>query len=266
MSSSVFNSVEVYPQQPDRTLVIWDLHPDFNAPGTYTFEIEYSRSGNPDDTDWVVLANVINTSGTAFYLSDDLQRTWSTNTQWFYRVKLTIGTDVFYSYVVNSLGGMCKEDFLKMKEIFRQEALRMTKKVGNCGWLFRRKHWGERSPETVDFDTDEVVVPVKTVDYGTGYIGGYWEPFKYCIDMNTPDKRHITQTNVGTLDNQGVTGRGLAYPLPRSYDVWVDCSTGDRYYIHAVNIVAEIRNIPIIVNMELRKAPVSDIIYELPLP
>jgi hypothetical protein len=40
---------------------------------------------------------------------------------------------------------------------------------------------------------------------------------------------------------------------------------GERYYIHNVKTLAEIGGVPLIQSLELRLAPVTDIIYRVPL-
>ena len=58
----------------------------------------------------------------------------------------------------------------------------------------------------------------------------------------------------------------LMLPLLQETDVWVNRETDDRYYIHSIQDVAEIRGVPLIANVEMRPAPYTDIAYTIPIP
>jgi hypothetical protein len=55
-------------------------------------------------------------------------------------------------------------------------------------------------------------------------------------------------------------------PLIDEKDIWVSRKTDDRYYIHAIQDVAEIRGVPLVANVEMRPAPFTDVIYSIPIP
>ena len=49
-------------------------------------------------------------------------------------------------------------------------------------------------------------------------------------------------------------------------DVWIAKVTDERYYIHAVSNVTEVRGVPLIANVELRPVPLSDVVYDIEIP
>lgn len=263
-NAAVFTNVSIYPHQPHFTLIEWQLHPEFNPDGYYEFDVQYSRSGHSDETDWTTLGTVVDKTGVMFSLKENKQRQFSNFGLWFYRIKLRTSDGTYYSDVYSSLGSLGRQDYLVFKEVMRQECLSMYKKAGSRGFLLRRKHWGQRS-SNVSEDTYEILDPNSTDDYGTGFVGGYWKPFPYWVTLRAGDTKKTVNTQLGTNNNETMFGRGLAYPLPRTDDVWVECDTGNRYYIGQVTVTSRIRHLPIIVTIELKKAPTSDIIYSYPV-
>lgn len=262
--ADVFTKVQVYPQRPDYTMIEWELHPDFNDPGTYTYTIQFSRSGVQDGDDWVDIGTVVNASHNLIQTVDTQQRSWSTVEQGFYRIKLVTGAGTYYSYVEATFGSLDRGDKLKLRELFRQQCLRFTKQVGSKGQLFRRRYWGVRA-STVDPDTEEVLNPNKTEDYGTGFVGGYWPPFTFWLEFQIGTTTKITQESIGTVNDVHEHARCLAWPLPRSNDIWVDCTSGNRYFINSVTMEVEIRGFPVVAMLDIRLAPPTDIIYSLPV-
>jgi phosphoribulokinase len=48
-------------------------------------------------------------------------------------------------------------------------------------------------------------------------------------------------------------------------DVWVDGDSDERYYVHSVKEAAQWKSVPLVFTVELRPAPFSDIIYQIPM-
>ncbi len=262
--ADVFTKLQVYPQRTDYTMVEWELHPDFSDPGPYTYTVQFSRSGVQTGDDWVDVSTVVNSSHNLINTIDTKQRAWSTVEQGFYRIKLVTGSGTYYSYVEATFGSLDREDKLTLRELFRQQCLRFTKQVGSKGQLFRRRYWGTRAA-TVDPDTEEVLNPNSTEDYGTGFVGGYWPPFTFWVEFLPGSSTKIQKDTIGTTNNVQERARCLAWPLPRTNDVWIDCTDGSRYIINEVTIEVEIRGYPVVALLDLRKAPPTDIIYSIPV-
>lgn len=264
LEANVFTRVSVYPHQPEGVLIEWELHPKFNPIGSYTFTVEYSRSGNQNSGEWSDLGTVTNKTGAMFLFKDLKKRAYSTFALWFYRIRLDVGSHRFYSEPISSLGSLNRQDNLIFQKIVRDETLRLCKKVGHRGYLLRRKYWGERA-STVSTDTYEVLNPTSTEDYGTGFKGGYWQPMVFWVDINANNVQKVVKSEIGTLDNKAVVARGLAFPLPRSNDIWVDCATGLRHRIDSVSIIAKVRHLPVVTQFQLNEIPPTHVIYQFPL-
>ena len=142
----------------------------------------------------------------------------------------------------------------------------MKKQVGSKGYLFKRKVFGETCPECVDWDTGDVAKSSCTVCYGTGFVGGYWNPFSTYIDTNLipRNKQHTDQA--GIIEPERTQARMLGYPHVSTYDFFADYDTGKRWVIRNVQNAAELRGQPLIYLADIRLAPFTDPIYEIPLP
>ena len=263
----VFTSIAVYPHQASVTLIEWQLHPLFGDtdPGPYTFTLQMSRSGNPSGDDWIDIKTITDSATLVLSNTDDVSRTFSVTEQWFYRIKLVTDLDTYYSFIEAAWGTLDKRDKLILREAYRQECLRLVKKVGTPGLLLKRKNWGVYStePGVIDPDTEEVTDAQSSDDYGTGFEGGYWAPFSYWVEIKANSTRKIDQSQVGTTDNRIEKVHALAWPLPRTNDVWINCKNNKRYYIGEVTITTRQRHIPVSIDFDVKEATPTDAIYKL---
>lgn len=263
---TVFQNVNVYPLLPEYTLVDWTVHPQFTQDPPWTFTVEVSKTGNPDSpSDWTAIAAVTNTSYTIQSVSQQKQHLWGNSDRVYYRIKMTTAAEEeYYSSPEPSWGGLTHRDRSKVKEMYRQECLRMRKTVGSAGLLYRIKTWGVRSTSTtVDPNTNEVIDTQNTVDYGTGFDGGYWGPFVYWMDIDAGRTEAVDQGNLGTEINIVKNARALAWPMPRTKDIWVDCTTGIRYEIKANRVAYKVRHVPVVLNINMMQIPRTDVVYDL---
>ncbi len=262
---NVFDRVHVSYLIRGGTRVMWDLLEDFTDPLPHVFTLQVGRTGNPDADDWEDVGLAVENS---FYAIDGDQRVWGKTQYTHYRVKLVTSVDTYYSDPTNGMGILGRRDWRIAKEILRKERLRM-RYGGIDGYLLKRRENGPRCTECLEFQTGEILDPECPLCYGTGYQCGYFYPMG-CIwaDLAPKTKRkHIDDQGMrGTILDIVVTARMLLVPAIQSYDVWVNHLTDDRYYIHSLQNAAEIRGVPLVGNVELRPAPFTDVIYDIPIP
>jgi len=266
----VFNHVSVYPLLNNYTLVEWELHPSFNVDGPYRYTVQWSRSAAKDGGDWGDLITVDQSTSAAVSVEDDKQYNFSNATQFFIRIKLTFPSGdpelVYYSYPEPSWGSLARVDRLTLREVYRQTCLQFRRRSGSQGLLFKRKTWGNRTTSTVDPDTNEVINAESTIDYGTGFDGGYYHPTPYWVEFASGNTQAIVQGQVGTEADYVETVRVLSWPLPRSNDFWYSCVSGKRYLIKQVQVLSKVRHLPVILRLQLALIPPTDIIYQVPIP
>ena len=243
---------------------MWDLVPDFRGPLPWTFQLQVGRVGDPLSREWTNVGLAMENS---FYAMDSEQRVYG-KTQWaHYRVKLITGDGaVYHSEPTNLMGILNHKDWRLCREIIRKEKLR-DRLATSDGFLLKRRFTGLRCPKCVDLATDDIRDPDCDFCFGTGYQCGYYYPMP-CIwaDFSPRINHKDKDAQRGTVKDTVVQARMLMIPLLETYDVFVHGKTDDRYYIHTITDVAEWRGVPLIANVELRPAPYTDILYDIPIP
>jgi hypothetical protein len=262
---NVFDRVHVSYLIRGGTRVMWELQDDFRDPLPHSYLLQVSRTGNPDADDWTDVGLPVEN---AFYAIDGEQRVWGKTNWTHYRVRLSTPNATYYSEPTDGIGVLERRGWRLAKDILRRERLRM-RYGGIEGYLLKRRHYGPKCPTCLEFQTEEVTDPECPTCYGTGFQCGYFYPMG-CIwaDLSPKTKRkHIDDQGMrGTVSDIIVTGRMLMLPLIQEYDVWVNAKTDDRYYLHSIQNVAEMRGVPLVANVEMRPAPFTDIIYDVPIP
>ena len=262
-SQSVFVQFDVYNRMRGGTLIAWQLNPQFDITGPITFSVYASRPGVDDS--WTRVATATDT-----YVAED-------TTQWLYgkaprlnyQIRFTQGGTQYESDVRQILFDASEHDKPIIAEIIRKETLRLTKFSGRCGWLYKRRRWGTPCTECTDYNTGEVTSDDCAECYGTGYLHGYFEPVFYWFSDAVPGVRRRAQTNEnsqGVIEDRTWSARGINCPWLDTGDVWIDHVTDQRYVVQTVQELVY-RKVPILFDpVELRLAPVTDIVYSLVRP
>ncbi len=256
---SVENHFNVVTRQA--VLVSWALNSAFSAPGPFTFKLQRGRAVNDDQ--W----EDVSTTTDQPWLYDNnpvfLQHDRST----FYRVILTDGNDVPYiSQAVEADQSWNHYDWRLMRDIIRKETLVQRKKGGTKGWLLKRRAWGQACSDCVDPNTGQIKDAHCDKCYGTGVLGGYYEPLEYWVIMN-PTQRLKRLTEEGVTTGVMETVRALAWPAPEQNDVWVQSNSNRRFRI-GEDIVAQARHrgIDVVLNLNLAELPLENAVYDVATP
>ena len=267
-----FKRVQIVTQPLGGHFVAWELQDDFRAAGPFHFYVDFGRPGTDE---WLVL-NELPVVDSCLYM-DPFQHHWDHLADWYYRIRLVLpevidpstGLCTGYASQPQQANGLwSKRDWLIAKEICRKEYLMQAKRtnVTAVGWLLKRKRWGTPCPLCRDFDTGEV----KSVDcpecFGTGFRGGYFPAVDFTFTLlDTPSRDFKWDETVSRTNNIAREGRAVAYPYIDTNDVYVKQDSGERYFVNAIKTGAEVGGIPIIVLAELRLAPVTHVIYKIPI-
>lgn len=262
--SWVFGDLTVMPLMRGGTRVTWTLHPQFRDAGPYTFQLQFGRTGNPLADDWVDVGPAVSDT---YYADDPEQRLYGMQFRGYYRILLTTTYAEYVSRPANIVSSFDFADIQRVRGLLSQEYRRLSFKAGNKGYLLKRRVFGTPCPICVDRMTSETRVPDCITCYGTGIVGGYFEPYPcfYAEFTLKSTREHVS--DMGTLNDGPVSAcRLLNQPPVNSYDVWVDKDADTRWFVHSIKSEVEVRSVPIILfPVELRMAPFSHIIYQLPI-
>lgn len=247
--------------------ISWDMSPHFIDPGPYTFQLQAGHTGIETADDWVnVGAPVVDT----FFTFDLTQRLYGGKTlDLYYRIQLTTALGTYISPAQNCFGQLLKRDWLKAVEMTRKERLRHRVFTSPNGFLLKARRYGPPCTACTDRTvalTGEIANSHCPVCFGTGFTLGYFAPVAGTYaDVGLDKARDKRDPQVGMTNQRSIRARFIGDPLLYTYDVWVNATSDLRYRILEVEVLSQVRGIPLVYQAELRVAPFSDVIYTIPL-
>jgi hypothetical protein len=246
--------------------VTWDVDPQFSDPEPWTFQLQVSQSGVAVDggDDWVdVGPPSLNPPG---YVLDDTQRLWGVAPTLQYRLILTTSRGSYVSLPTGVFGTLRVRDWLTIQEIVRKEQLMLKAFVGVNGFLLKAKRYGTRC-SCVDLTTGEVRNSSDLNCFGTGWVGGFHPPvpLSFANLTNATADEHVDYALRGVIRDVTIKGRMVATLPVVSRDAWIAVGSDERYYVHEVTEVASFSSVPVVLDVSLRLAPRSDVIYQVPV-
>jgi len=247
------------------TRVWWDLHRNFKDPSPRLFQLQAGYAGTGTATDWVDVGPRVEDG---CYAEDDEQRLHGKRLLTHYRVKVTTPLNTFFSGPASVHGEMGVRDWNFARDIIRKEILR-HRLVSREGYLLKRIRYGVRCQTCLDQMSDQVTDSKCPDCRGVGFEVGYHAAVPMiCFDLSPrliSEKRGGAQPP-GQQQPDAVQVRALGYPDMSKEDIWVDGKSDQRWYIHDIQHVAEWRGVPVVKQITMRMAPMTDVAYELPIP
>lgn len=245
-----------------QTRIWWEMDPDFNDPGTQTFQLQFGRTGLPNAADWV---NVGTPVTNAYFATDDTQRDTGMVITAHYRVALTTSRGRYVSAPINPVGFLPTTDWIAGREILRKEQLRL-RKVGSEGTLLKRMRYGTKCSRCRDALTSEVTDSSCPECNGTGFRIGYHAPANlHCFDLSPQvfDEKQDADTRGTIRDGAIVTARVLAFPALQRFDAWINNFSDERWIIHQIKHVAVLRGVPLVSEVRMHLAQFTHRLYRI---
>jgi hypothetical protein len=154
--------------------------------------------------------------------------------------------------------------------MLRVKKLELRLYTGWEGFLLKRMREGDIPDDTnlaiavTDPLTGEIITTQSTLTYGTEFVGGFFEPVEFRIDI-TPEswnpKRDGQQR--GTIDPDLIHGVCPAFPRITKHDIFVHQHSDRRFEIDSVKTLTQHRGVPVFCSVGLRQIPSTDVIYAL---
>ena len=262
-ASETFRRVTVAYAMVGHARIEWDLQPTFNDPLPHSFQVQVNPNGGDADGWTDVGVPVVD----ACFAIDEDRRLCGKRLDMVYRVKLTTPCGVYYSGNAQIYGILTERQWLQYRAIVRRIQIRPDTLKVAPGYLLKRKTHGE--PCTcVDPYTGGVTDSACELCNGTGKIDGFWAAAENTLYDISPEQEqsHVDNAQTrGTVNDIVVAGKFVAFPIVHSHDVWVSQESDRRYYVRSTRNLAEIAQVPVLVQAELRLAPFSDVIYNVPV-
>lgn len=261
----VFDRVVVSMLIAGGTKVMWSLLPSFLAPNPLTFQLQVGHTANPNADDWTDVGSPVENQ---YFAIDPDQRVWAKTNYTYYRVIVSSSLGDYVSAPTGAMGTLSKRDWLKAVNLIRRKKSNLRMGEGQNGYLLKRRATGQRCKACLDTVTLEVRDPFCPSCFGTGFECGYFYPMDCVWAGISPKSRriHIDGQQRSTIDDIVVQAQMLLTDLMVEDDVWVNKFTDDRYYVHKIDHMVEVRGAPIFGNVELRPIPFSSAVYGIEIP
>lgn len=262
-NDGVFSFLRVWPTFGSGNLVEWELSPHFKDPAPYNFTLQSAIFEAPD-TDW---QDVVGPVADVYFLQDNTTVSTEFNSWLHYRVKLETNNGTYYSPPIST-----RETFAEYKDYARWRGMirawqRALKLAGNQGFLLKKRLSGTPC-SCVDPLTGESTDPNCPTCDGTGFVEGYYPAVDCTMAQLERGKLHQTiRPPLGSVvEGNNFVGVMLAFPLLFEQDVWVNRANGKRYFIHTIADQLIWKGVPVVQQVELRLAPLSDPVYKVDIP
>lgn len=244
------------------TRVWWQLEPQFREPGPYVFQLQYGYTPNNDSVDWKNVGAPV-TNG--YFALDPGWREGGTELLTHYRVTLTTPEERYVSQPANCFGELTERDWLLAREIIRKEQLR-HRLVSVPGYLLKQYRYGKPCPRCRDELTSEITDNNCVLCNGTGFEVGYHPALPLqCWDLSPEaTEEHVdAQLKGSTRENAYIKARVIGFPALNKKDIWVNGSTDERWVVESIQVVAAMRNVPLVCEVQMGLVPFNNSIYAL---
>lgn len=242
----------------------WELLDNFTDPEPHQFTLFAGHTANPLADDWTQVGLPANN---VWYLTDDMQRLHGSQPWTHYRVRLVTPKATYWATPTSIYGNLSFHDWRLAKEIIRKQRLKF-RYSGSDGFLLKRKVYGDPCTECLNFQTGRPQDGQCPVCYGTGILGGYYDPIPCSYVEFEEDQgfRARVDEQRGSVGEMVATVRMLADPMLFEDDVWVDKDTDQRWLIRDIKSESDMRAVPMVYYpVKIRLAEFSDVIYRFPI-
>ena len=186
-----------------------------------------------------------------------------------WRIRLTTPQGGYTSPIVTASEFLPRRDYLYVREMIRQAKKLAKKFTGVEGHLLRRKRYGQPCPTCLDPFTKEPTRSQCPTCDGTGIAQGYHAAFchpLWAITGLVNTREQIQDGLQGRTDKPSTSVFDLyGFPGIETRDVFVEKHAGRRWFVERIIETAKKRNYVFKVQAEMRLAPLSDVIYTVPL-
>ena len=262
-SQSAFYHLNVNHSVRDAVQVVWTMRRDFVDRQPWTFQLQVNRNQNDPD-DWTDVGTTV-TNG-SYAVDVALPRLFGERLRNAYRVLLTTPVATYTSEIAPTMGNLSKRQWLQARAFVRRAVLQPTQLADYHGYLLKRKTHGTVCSDCVDPYTGKIVNSDCDTCKGTGKVTGYWKAAEHImIDKGVDAHRTMRDGKQvrGHVDDLAMPARFLGFPQMARDDVWVERDSDRRFYVDSVKSEEEMDSVPLVVQVGLRLAELTDVIYTI---
>jgi hypothetical protein len=263
---AVFDRISVSYLVRGGATVTWSLRPHFLDPQPHSFQLRVGSTGDPAADDWANVGSPVLNAGLAI---DSTRRGFGRLDSTHYRVVLTTPVGTYASRPVSTTGTMGRHDWLIARELVRQRRLQLRLYTAVPGRLLKRRFSGPMPSPTnpavavIDPTTGAMIRSTAASTAGTPFTGGYFASVPFLMSTSPASSRSMLDPQRGSVDDASLVVRGSAVMVPElsTGDLFVADGSDRRWYVERVTNAAEWRGVPLVADVELRRAPAGDPAY-----
>ena len=254
----VFEKVNIFPDYAFGFSFSCTLDFAFNDPYPWIFQVEVAPT---PDGEWIKISpELVN----VFCWSGNTPVKVNKSRVLFFRIKLTTPESEYYSDIIQPYGELSKKEFLIAKDIMRREVLHMSQMAGVPEKVLLKVNWGPKCRVCTDPITGRSRDSNCPSCVGTGFEKPYHGPYDMWMLFSADSSHQMSENpNTGTVEQKIFSARAISGLVLKYHDIVIDSRTNKRYYVNQASIVSELRRIPIVQQLQLSEAVVTDPIYKL---
>ena len=250
---------DVVPDYAKGFLFHWRLRGGFNDPFPWKFQIQAALS---QEGPWAPVSPELES-----VTSWRAEKPFRVNKSDVIFLRLTLKTsNGFYVSVVRTpYGDLDRKEFLIGKEIMRKEILHMSRLAGTECLVWSVSNYGPRCPHCLDPITGQPRDNHCKYCLGTGFFPPYLGPIEAWCTFSENNQHQLQQNGEeGGMTEQKRFQVRMVYAIPvKKNDVIHDKGSGKRYYVNAVQILAELRRVPLVQSLVVDEIAVTDPAYAI---
>ena len=251
------SKLDVFPHYDGGFVFSWEVFGGFNLRPPWVFHVEEAPSPTGD---WRDISGPITD---AFVFKEPHRRLINKSAVLYFRVVLDADGKRFHSATIQPYGDLGRKDFLVAREVMRKEVLHMRGMAGVACSLYSLATFGPPCPKCRDPITGDIRFSDCPACRGTGRLNPYNGPYDMWMSFSSDQQHRHQDDGTGTMEQRVFQVRAVANPVIKKNDVIVDRGSDKRYYVNEAAVVAEVRRIPIVQQLVVSEAPVSDNAYRL---
>ena len=259
-----FATINIDRMSEGPTKIFWTLLPNLKEPGPYRFRVQVGSVGNSEADDWKDIGpEVLET----FFAIDNTKRDYAKAITTHYRIILNTGVMRYISAPVTALQYLnTYQHRIACEKMRRSKKGLLLNPETRSGYILLRRRTGPDCPRCFDPKTMEAKDSNCPVCYGTGKLGGYFKPMPDQHTLITPRiLLERVEPNMPTRGDDVRDATFLGYPQLRTYDIFIDDKSDERFIMHTVKFLEGMRATPIVQSVEVAVLDFGNIIYKFPL-